>query len=287
MARIPFEFAVDKRAIEGMVSVLREVRRGPGPRSRSTPLYFVSASPAQLRPVIERRMLLDGLEFDGTTFKDWIGVVRSWRLRRLREQVGFKLTALLHRRQTLPRGAQETLIGDDLERDGYAYALYADILAGRLAGDALQSVLARADVAEGDARAIGDSVRAIGECAGVRRGYLRLERHQPEAFLSFAPHVVACRSALQMALSLWRDGCISIDGVVRVGRDLLRSESDRARLTEQLGDCCCRAILDGDQGREAMAALKEAGLADAKDLPEADERWAARRDHPEERWASE
>ena len=42
---IPFELAVDKRAIPGMAAVLREIRRGPGARSRLTPLYFVSASP--------------------------------------------------------------------------------------------------------------------------------------------------------------------------------------------------------------------------------------------------
>jgi hypothetical protein len=59
LARIPFEFAVDKQDIDGIVVLLREVRRGPAPESRSTPLYFISASPAQLRPVIQRKMLLD------------------------------------------------------------------------------------------------------------------------------------------------------------------------------------------------------------------------------------
>ena len=107
MMRVPFEAAVDKIAIDGMRPLLREIRRGPRSRSRHTPLYFVSASPAQLRPVIERKMLFDGLEFDGTTFKDWLGVVRSGRLGRFREQVGFKLTALLTARRELPAGAGE------------------------------------------------------------------------------------------------------------------------------------------------------------------------------------
>ena len=101
LASIPFEFAIDKQDIEGMTPLLREIRRGPERRSRNTPLYFVSASPAQLRPVIQRKMLLDGLEFDGTIFKDWLGCVTSLRLRRLKEQLGYKLTALLLQRSEL------------------------------------------------------------------------------------------------------------------------------------------------------------------------------------------
>ena len=143
MARIPFEFAVDKVAIDGMTTLLKEVRRGPDEMSRQTPLYFVSASPAQLRPVIERKMLLDGLEFDGTTFKDWVRVVFSGRLKRFREQLGFKLTALLSARGDLPAGARETLIGDDHESDALAFVIYADVIAGRLRGDALLQTLER------------------------------------------------------------------------------------------------------------------------------------------------
>ena len=72
MARIPVEFAIDKRAIPGMPEVLRGLRRGPGPGFACAPLYFVSASPPQIRGVVQRKMLMDGVEYDGIIFKDWL-----------------------------------------------------------------------------------------------------------------------------------------------------------------------------------------------------------------------
>src|SRR5690606_37832680 len=69
---VPFEFAVDKRNVAGTSALLRALRRGVAPPglTLANPIYFVSASPPQLRTVIQRKMLLDGVEHDGITFKD-------------------------------------------------------------------------------------------------------------------------------------------------------------------------------------------------------------------------
>lgn len=226
LGRIPFEFAVDKRDIPGMAALLRELRRGPEPRSRHTPLYFVSASPPQLRSVIERKMLMDGVEYDGTIFKGWRAVLRSGRLGRLKEQVGFKVTALLTGRSSRPRGAREILIGDDLEKDALAFCLYADILAGRIDIDAVPRILMTLGVSRPDAWGIVDIKKLLADQPdGVRRIYIRLERHEASHFAEFAPHVVCCRDALEMAESMRDEGCVSADGVERVARDLERRGS--------------------------------------------------------------
>jgi hypothetical protein len=47
---IPFDMAVDKRAVPGAVPLLRALRRGPGERSVLVPLYFVSGSPVSCGP---------------------------------------------------------------------------------------------------------------------------------------------------------------------------------------------------------------------------------------------
>ncbi|MEM7679195.1 MAG: hypothetical protein AAF449_24725, partial [Myxococcota bacterium] len=60
LARIPFEGAIDKEAIPGAVPLIRALRHGPSTSSEIVPLYFISGSPLQLRPTIERKMLLDG-----------------------------------------------------------------------------------------------------------------------------------------------------------------------------------------------------------------------------------
>ncbi|MCA9672210.1 MAG: hypothetical protein KC503_41735 [Myxococcales bacterium] len=275
MARVPFEFAVDKRAIDGMTALLKEVRRGPGHHSRSTPLYFVSASPAQLRSVIERKMMIDGLEFDGSTFKDWFGVVKGMRLARFREQIGFKLTALLSLRAELPPRVRETLIGDDLESDPVIFALYADILSGRLCGDALLATLRRHGVSDDDAAAIVELKSRVPDIEGVRRAYIRLERHPDgEALRQLAPFVVPCRSALQMAASLWTHGYINADGVINVGRELIKRRYSRDELTEHLSDAARRGLIAGDGARELQQLLVHAAMVRDEPLPAVDPAWA-------------
>src|SRR5688572_30038714 len=51
MLAIPFEMAIDKLPFPGVPELLQEIRRGPDDAGRETPLFFVSASPRQLRTV--------------------------------------------------------------------------------------------------------------------------------------------------------------------------------------------------------------------------------------------
>lgn len=189
-------------------------------------------------------MLLDGLEFDGITFKDWVGVVRRRRMRRFREQVGFKLTALLSNRAEFPCGARETLIGDDWESDPLIFALYADIVAGRLRGAALLRTLERHGVESGDAAAIAGLKSQVADCDGVKRAYVRLDRdRQPSRLKAFAPRLVGCLGALQMAAALCQDGAISQQGVVRVGQALRALGYSAEELGERFSDALNRALL--------------------------------------------
>lgn len=127
---IPLELAVDKRAIPGAVPLLRAIRRGPGPKSAITPLYFVSGSPRQLRPVIEQKMTLDGVDFDGITFKDHVALLRALRLSGLLAQVGYKLLALLLYRLEAHPSATWWLVGDDIEADESVFSIFRDVCLG-------------------------------------------------------------------------------------------------------------------------------------------------------------
>ena len=142
IGRIPFEFAVDKQAIPGMPEVLRGIRRGPGSGYACAPLYFVTASPPQLRGVLEHKMILDGVEFDGITFKDWWKIMKQGRPQRIRDQIGFKLCALLDGRLRRPLST-EYLFGDDAETDADSFSLYADLVHEDISpGEALQRMAA-------------------------------------------------------------------------------------------------------------------------------------------------
>ena len=289
ITRIPFEFAVDKQDIEGMAVLLKEVRRGPERESRHTPLYFVSASPSQLRQVIQRKMLLDGLEFDGTIFKDWLGVLASLRVRRFKEQLGFKLTALLQLREHLPHGAREVLMGDDLETDALAFSLYSDALSGRLDGRQVLNVLRTHGVARDDARNICEHVSSLRAAAsqpfaGVRRALIRMERHgAPEDFLEYAPRLWICKGAFQMALGLWSLGSLSTSGVCRVARDLGGRGISPDELDDRFRDCARRGLVAGEQARALRADLASTALLSPHDsLPEVEPAWQATLDRADE-----
>jgi hypothetical protein len=138
---IPFELAVDKVAARGAVELLRALREGPNPHQpRLAPLYFISGSPKQLRRVIEQKMMLDGIQADGMTFKDQWGLLRRGRPQAILEQVGYKTLALLSLRLELPAVASFTCFGDDVESDAEAFLLVGQILAG-LRGSALRHAL--------------------------------------------------------------------------------------------------------------------------------------------------
>jgi hypothetical protein len=275
MARIPFERAAEKKDIEGMARLFREVRKGPGATPRDTPLYFVSASPKQLRPVIERKMALDGIGFDGTIFKDWNRVVRRGRLRRLREQIGFKMTALLANRAHLPEGAQEILVGDDLETDPVTYGLYADCLAERIPVDDLTRVLRLNGVLASDATAITRARRELRPGHGVLRAFIRLERHaDTDDFLDFAPGVLGCTGAFQMAVAMWKLGSITVPGICRVAFDLVTRGVSPAVLAERLRDLCRRAVITADDAVEIAAPLQRNRTIAALDVAvDPDPRW--------------
>ena len=287
MARIPFEGAAQKRDIEGMARLIREIRRGPGERSRDTPLYFVSASPKQLRPVIERKMGLDGISFDGTTFKDWGRVLRRAKFKRLKEQVGFKMTALMTGRAATPEGAQEILLGDDLETDPVTYAIYADALAGRIPIRDLTRVLRLNGVGEGDAEDIMRLRRDLKPGRGVLRALIRLERHtDTDDFLEFGPGVIGCTGAFQMAAALWKLGSISLAGVGRVVVELVGRGVGTESIAQRLEDLARRALISADETAELAERLRYHGVLERSiHPPDPDPKWERvwRRD-PERVW---
>jgi hypothetical protein len=210
---IPFEFAVDKRAVWGAVPVLRALRIGPDPsQPRFAPLYFVSGSPPGLRDVVERKMLLDGVQPDGITFKDQLGLLKAGRPRAIKEQVGYKLAALLMLRAELPAGARFQLFGDDVESDMEAFLLFGRVCAG-LRGTALREALRAhgTDWPEVE-QAITLSTPLPVEDDPVRRVFIHGQKGRLLDRTDLDPRVIATRSFLQTALVLQSagdvdDGC--------------------------------------------------------------------------------
>lgn len=246
MLRIPLEMAIDKRTIPGVVPVLRECRRGPGPRPASVPLYFVSASPPQLEGVIRRRMLLDGVEPDGFVMKDQLALALRGSFRRLRTQVEYKLTALWTLIAALPPRARLVLVGDDWESDANVFARLAAVQAGELPVDDLPAALAGAGVQE-PAELVERARRAQGRARVERACVLLTRGRDPAVFDAQRPVVHAAREAFQLAAVMLAGGLIAAAGAGRVARHLRDVQGwDRDTFDGSLADLAARRLVSAE-----------------------------------------
>jgi hypothetical protein len=246
LARIPLESAVDKRAIAGMPEVLRGLRRGPGPGFAAAPLYFVSSSPPQLRAVIERKMLIDGVQPDGFTFKDWVSTLRQLRPGRLRDHLGYKLCALLLGRQRRPM-CREWLFGDDAERDAETYSLYAGVINRERDACAVMGELIAGRVTPEDRRLVFDMIDALPEDVGrVEHIFIHLAKGTaPEELTVYGPMIHPVRNAFQLALALRALGLIDADTVSEARQSVMRAYRLSADdIEQQIDDAASRGVLD-------------------------------------------
>lgn len=225
MLSIPFEFAVDKQAIPGAVPLLHALRRGPGTTPALTPLYFISASPLQLRGVIERKMIMDGVQYDGICFQDQVQLALRGRIGLLKDHTAYKLIALLLQRQELPQHARMLLFGDDAESDAEVFTLFAEICSGLRQGP-LRKRLTSREVPRAQVEEILALSHDLPRQDSVERIYIHLtQRSSPERFASFGPLLVATHDFLEQAMHLEHTGRISMADVVTVAHAVLGSAS--------------------------------------------------------------
>ncbi len=216
MLKIPFEFAVDKRALPGATALLHALRGGPKEREHR-PLYFITASPPFIRRAIERKMLIDGIEFDGISYKDQLEVFRRRHFDSLREHTPFKLSALLLLAEAFPAGTDIYLFGDDAERDALIYCLFADISAGRLRGEALTRTLVDMGTRSSYAKGVGELAAKLPARERVAGIFINLVNHPDGAPVSaYDRRVVGHPSAGALARYLWQQDLISERGRDRV-----------------------------------------------------------------------
>ncbi|MBK6530826.1 MAG: hypothetical protein IPF99_14805 [Deltaproteobacteria bacterium] len=125
-----------KRSVPGAARLIRALRLHQPSR-----VTILSGSPEQMRGALESKLRLDGIAWDEFTLKPSLRNIMRLRFRALRDQVGYKLPALLSARTRTPPDLPETLFGDDAEADALVYSLYADVLAGKVSDRQLTAVL--------------------------------------------------------------------------------------------------------------------------------------------------
>lgn len=256
LVRTAFERADEKRTNPGAATLLRELARS------KVSIHILSGSPEQMRRRLEEKLKLDGIVWDDFTLKPNLQNMLRLRFRALRDQLGYKLPALLASRTTAGEklaGVRETLFGDDAEADAFVYSLYADIMSGRADEAMVQTILERGrvyeDVVEGAVRC----VRLVKPDPVVERIFIHLEKQtHPRDFQVFGTRLVPFYNYLQTAYVLHEDGRLSALGVLRVAAEMVAQHRfDGDALARSYGDVAKRGHLAGTRLEDLAAALPE------------------------------
>lgn len=223
LLKAAFESPEKKANVPGFATVLRAVRRGSLETPSQRPLFFVSASPQQMGSRILAKMEFDGIVCDGIIFKNQLAYVRRGNFRRLREQIGFKLLALLSLWFDLPKHASLVFFGDDSESDHLIYCLFSDTLAGRARGTILIELLEFLGVHREEALRIGWYSRYLGDTSQpLHAAYINLDTGSHAAYYArFGSRILASENSLQIAISLFSRNLIRLVAAVTIAKELV------------------------------------------------------------------
>jgi len=257
---VPFERGQDKVAVPGVVAVIKALRSAASDRGLKPKVYFLSASPPQIGAAIREKLVIDGIEYDGITFKDQVGHIVRGRFDALREQIGYKLEKLLVSARSIDGGAREFLFGDDWESDPYVYSLYADLLAGRVAPATLKAALERAGVHRHYVERIESHLAWIEEFARHEVGgifILRQRRVLPVELQALGPRVAWFDNYFECALALYARGLITEGSVVEIAR---ATQLSAQAIGASFSAAVSRPGMDLGYLEAPRKALAEAGL---------------------------
>lgn len=248
LLRTAFEPASQKRTVPGAAALLRELRR-----TEPLGIFIVSGSPEHMRRVLEAKLRLDGVRWDGFVLKPQLRHLLRGRFRLLRDQVGYKLGALLASRASLPAETDEFMFGDDAEADAFIYSMYADLCAGEVGTDTLMTVLRLAGVYEDGLPRLVRLASRIPRHAGARRIFIHLDRvSSPHSFVEYGRRVCPFYNYFQPALVLLEEGTIEASAALRVAAELVQHQAFSAdALVASYADLFRR----GQIGRGAAEAL--------------------------------
>ena len=266
LLKTALEKAFQKRNVPGTATLVRALRNSIQSAQENAgtdlPIYFITASPPQMEPRIHQKLNLDGIYPFGIFFKDNLQNLKPSRLWRLRQQVGYKLQALLQMRTTLHERVRQIMWGDDSESDAVIYSLYSDICARRVKGSRLEQVLRAYHVTGEQTDMILDLQIKVPEQDPIEKIYINLaDDTDAEYYAKFGRRTLPTFNSFQVALDLCQDQRLSDDQVLRVAQDLLFNFGFTSEeLQWSLQDLVQRKVLGAPAVEKIVPYLKDAGI---------------------------
>src|SRR5688572_18502062 len=213
LVKTALERADEKRSHPGASAVIRELQQS------SVEIHVLSGSPEQMRGRIEAKLRLDGIRYASLTLKPNLQNLLKLRFRSIRGQLGYKLPSLLRMRARVHDVAvRETLVGDDAEADAFIYALYADLISGRVHADVLLAVMQGDRCHEDEIADAMTALRRVDPAEAVGRILIHLDRQTPPSdFDLYGSRLVPFYNYFQAALVMNEDGLMPPEALLRVG----------------------------------------------------------------------
>lgn len=264
LLKAAFESPEKKQNVPGFSILLRALRRGAAAAAAKHPLYFVSASPPQMEKKILAKMEMDGIDHDGIIFKDQMEHVRRANFKKLREQLGYKLGALLTLWYYLPKKSKIILFGDDSESDALVFSIFAEVVAGHVRGRELYDLLTHLRVYREEALKVAWLSRRVGTAPAfpVRAAFINLETGSMASYYArLGAWIYGTDNSLQTAIALYEQGLIREQAVRSIGRDLvLQHDFEPQKIMKSLEMGARRGIFGLDTLDRLWPLLHENGV---------------------------
>lgn len=256
-----FEKSFQKRNVPGTATLVSSVKenwqRVHG--QVSFPLFFITASPPQIENRIHEKMEIDGIVPLGIFFKDNLKNIHPSRWRRLTQQVGYKVQALMQLRARFESEISQVLWGDDSETDATIYSLYSDICSRRWDEAELIKLLKHFNVIKEQIDTILDLQDQCPQHDPVEKVYINLAVDtDPEYYLKFGRRIVPTYNSFQTSLDLFQDSRLQDVQVLKVAFDLMNNYGFTAdQLQSSLDDLVRRRILAEETLERIVPVLQE------------------------------
>ncbi len=262
--RTVFEKSFQKRNVPGTSTLVSSVKENWND-SRSEghfPLFFITASPPQMEVKIREKLQIDQILPEGIFFKDNLKNVHPGRWRRLSQQVGYKIQALMQLRSKFEKEISQVLWGDDSESDAVIYSLYSDICSRRWSEKKLIKLLKHFGVSRMQIDTILDLQDMCIENDPVEKVYINLAVDtDPEYYLKFGRRIVPTYNSFQTSLDLFQDSRLKDVQVLKVAQDLnLNYGFSRDELQKSLDDLVRRRILAKETLERVLPILQEGDI---------------------------
>ncbi len=267
LVRTALERPDEKRTNPGAATVMRELARA------GSMVHILSGSPEQMRSRIEAKLAIDGVRYESLVLKPNLQNILRLRFRAVKDQLGYKLSALLAARaaeqnKTGPLPV-ETLFGDDAEVDGFVYSVYGAIVSRTIDLDVVVAICQAGEVYADTRDQILASAQSLLRAPAVERILIHLEsRTPPSEFEEFGSRLVPFFNYAQAAFVLLADGRLDGDGALRVCAELaVDHHFDCHALAKSHAELARRNALPrpiGEQLAASVGALALRGVAETE-----------------------